>query len=173
LRRFKGLNIQTSSARLFENNSSPGGILTAPGEIKNSTAERLKADWEQNFSGKNVGRVAVLGDGLKYEKMALTAVEGQLIEQLKWSAEIVCSTFHVPPYKIGIKDFPARMDLQAMNVEYYSQSLQSLIEAAELCLDEGLNTGNGLGVEFDIEGLLRMDTCHSGHGGKGCGWRWH
>jgi phage portal protein BeeE len=29
----QGLNIQTSSARLFENNSSPGGILTAPGEI--------------------------------------------------------------------------------------------------------------------------------------------
>jgi HK97 family phage portal protein len=126
--------------------------------LRKSTAQRLKDDWEQNFSGKNVGRVAVLGDGLKYEKMALTAVEGQLIEQLKWSAEIVCSTFHVPPYKIGIKDFPARMDLQAMNVEYYSQSLQSLIEAAELCLDEGLNTGNGLGVEFDIEGLLRMDT---------------
>lgn len=154
----QGLNIQTSSARLFENNSNPGGILTAPGEIKRETAERLKGDWEQNFSGKNVGRVAVLGDGLKYEKMSLTAVEGQLIEQLKLTAEIVCSTYHVPPYKVGIGAMPTYNNIQALNVEYYSQCLQSLIEAAEVCLDEGLEMGQGIGTEFDIDGLLRMDS---------------
>ncbi len=154
----QGLNIQTGSVRLFQNNSTPGGILTAPGEIKKDTAERLKADWEQNFSGKNIGKVAVLGDGLKYEKMSLTAVEGQLIEQLKWTTEVVCSTFHVPPYKLGIGPVPTRNNIQALNVEYYTQSLHSLIEAAELCLDEGLEMAPSIGSEFDVDGLLRMDT---------------
>ncbi len=155
----QGLNIQTGSARLFENNSTPGGLLTAPGEIKKDTADRLKSDWEQNFSGNNVGRVAVLGDGLKYEKMSLTAVEGQLIEQLKLTAEIVCSTFHVPPYKVGIGPAPAAINnIQALNVEYYSQCLQVLIEAAELCLDEGLEMAPNIGTEFDQENLLRMDS---------------
>ncbi len=154
----QGLNIQTGSARLFENNSSPGGILTAPGAISEPTAQRLVAEWQQKFSGPNVGRVAVLGDGLKYEKMSLTAVEGQLIEQLKWSAEVVCSTFHVPPYKIGVGALPSYNNIQSLNVEYYSQCLQALIEAAELCLDEGLETGVNLGTEFDLDGLLRMDS---------------
>lgn len=154
----QGLNIQTSSARLFQNNSTPGGILTAPGEIKDTTAKRLKEDWEQNFSGKNIGRVAVLGDGLKYEKMALTAVEGQLIEQLKWTAEVVCSTYHVPPYKIGVGSLPSYNNVQALNVEYYSQCLQVLIEAIELCLDEGLEMAPDIGTELDLDNLLRMDS---------------
>ncbi|MEH2508688.1 HK97 family phage portal protein [Nitrobacteraceae bacterium AZCC 1564] len=154
----QGLNIQTNSIRLFENNSSPGGILTAPGEISDATAERLKTDWEENFSGKNFGRVAVLGDGLKFEKMALTAVEGQLIEQLKWTAEVVCSTFHVPPYKLGIGPMPTNNNVQALNLEYYTQALQSPIEAAELCLDEGLEMAADIGTEFDLDGLLRMDS---------------
>lgn len=154
----QGINIQNNSARLFANNSAPGGVLTAPGVISKVTADRLKDDWEQNFSGKNFGRVAVLGDGLKYEKMVLTAVEGQMIEQLKWTAEVVCSTFHVPPYKIGVGALPSYNNVQALNVEYYSQCLQSFIEAAELCLDEGLEMGPNIGTEFDLDGLLRMDS---------------
>lgn len=156
----QGLNIQSQSSRLFQNNAQPGGILTAPGHIENDTADRLKADWENRFSGSNFGRVAVLGDGLKFEKMSLTAVEGQLIEQLKWTAEVVCSTYHVPPYKIGVGATPSYNNVQALNVEYYTQCLQSLLEDAEACLDEGLGLGEqyGIGVEFDVDNLLRMDT---------------
>jgi phage portal protein BeeE len=33
-----------------------------------------------------------------------------------------------------------------------------LIEAMELCLDEGLATGETLGTELDIDNLLRMDS---------------
>ena len=154
----QGLNIQSNSAAFFGNRSQPGGVLTAPGAISSETAGRLKADWEANFSGANAGRVAVLGDNLKYERMALTAEESQLIEQLKWSAEVVCSTFHVPPYKIGVGQMPTFNNIQSLNVEYYSQCLQSLIEAAELCLDEGLECPVGTGTEFETKNLLRMDS---------------
>ena len=71
---------------------------------------------------------------------------------------MVCSAFHVPPYKIGVGPMPSYNNIQALNVEYYSQALQVLIESAELAMDEGLRTGEGLGVEFDVSDLLRMDT---------------
>jgi HK97 family phage portal protein len=154
----QGMAIQQSSAKFFKNASQPGGILTAPGAISDATASRLKNSWEQNFTGENAGRVAVLGDGLKYERLALTSVEAQLIDQLKWTADVVCSVFHVPTYKTGLGPMPTHVNIQALNVEYYSQCLQSLIEAAELCLDEGLECPMGLGTEFDIENLLRMDS---------------
>lgn len=154
----QGMNILANSATFFGNRSQPGGVLTAPGAIADETAVRLKTTWDTNFSGENSGRVAVLGDGLKYERMTLTAEESQLIEQLKWSAEVVCSTFHVPPYKIGVGQMPTYNNIQSLNVEYYSQCLQSLIEAAELCLDEGLECPTGTGTEFDVENLLRMDS---------------
>ena len=81
-----------------------------------------------------------------------------MVEQLKFTAEVVCSTFHVPPYKIGVGASPTATNVQALNLEYYSQCLQTLLEAAEVCLDEGLGTGDKLGTEFDIDNLLRMDS---------------
>lgn len=155
----QGINIQNQSLRLFSNNATPGGILTAPGHIPDDTVNRLKEEWDQKYGGANYGKTAVLGDGLKFEKMSLTAVEGQMLEQLKWSAENVCSTYHVPPYKIGVGAMPSYNNVQALNVEYYTQCLQSLIEDAESCLDEGLGLGEqfDLGTEFDVENLLRMD----------------
>lgn len=153
-----GLAIQGQATKFFQNGSQPGGILTAPGAISDETAARLKANWEANYSGENVGRVAALGDGLKYESMAVKATDAQLIEQLKWSADVVCSTYHVPPYKIGIGQMPSYNNVQALNTEYYSQCLQVLIESIELCLDEGLGMESDVGVEFDLDNLLRMDT---------------
>jgi HK97 family phage portal protein len=156
-----GLNAQKTSALLFENNSTPGGILTAPGEVSDVEEKRIKEEWEQRFSRINLGRVAVLSGGMTYQKMPLTAVETQMIEQLKWSAETVCSVYHVPPYKVGVDVLPRGFtNLQALNVEYYSQALQSHIEEIEELVDDALGIGEemGLGTEFDTENLLRMDS---------------
>jgi HK97 family phage portal protein len=154
----QGLAIQNDSTLFFQNGAQPGGVLTAPGAIAQETADRLKAYWDTNFAGKNSGKVAVLGDGLKYEAMKAKAVDTQLIEQLKWSAEVVCSTYHVPPYKIGVGTMPTYSNVQSLNIEYYSQCLQVLFESIELCLDEGLGMGENIGTEFDLDGLLRMDS---------------
>jgi HK97 family phage portal protein len=158
----QGLNIQNNSTKFFANSSRPSGMLTAPGKISDVTAARLKETWEQNYSGENVGRVSVLGDGLKYETMTMKATDAQLIEQLRWTGENVCSCYHVPPYMIGVGPAPTYNNIEALNQQYYTQCLQSLIEALELCLDEGLGLvdtpGRSYGVEMDLDGLLRMDT---------------
>lgn len=155
----QGTNIQRNSARLFANGARPGGILMAPGKINPEDAQRLKSHWETEFAaGKGASKIAVLGDGLKYQPLALTSEEAQLIEQLKYTAEVICSVFHVPPYKIGVGALPSYNNVQALNVEYYSQCLQAHMEAIEVCLDEGLGTGDVLGTEFDTDNLLRMDS---------------
>jgi len=155
-----GLNAQKASALLFENSSMPGGILTAPAEVSDQVAQSIKTKWEANFSKINLGRVAILDNGMKYEKIAMTNVEGQMVESLKWSAEVVCSVYHVPPYKVGVGALPSYNNVQALNVEYYSQALQSHIEEAEELLDHalGIGWGIGIGTEFDTETLLRMDS---------------
>lgn len=154
----QGLSIQNNSAMFFANGSQPGGILTAPGSIDQVTADRLKAHWDANYSGKNRGKVAVLGDGLKFEVMSAKATDSQLIEQLKWSAEVVCSTYHVPSFMVGVGQAPAYNNIEALNSQYYTQCLQIHLESIELCLDEGLGTGETLGTEFDLDQLLKMDS---------------
>ncbi len=156
-----GLSIQRNSANFFANGARPGGILTAPGRISEDNAKRLKARWQERYSGEDTGTVAIMGDGLTYVPMTMTAVDAQLIDQLKMSAEMICSVFHVPPFLLGLAELPARMPVEAINQQYYTQCLQILIESIELSLDEGLGLvnvpGRLYGCELDLDGLLRMD----------------
>lgn len=154
-----GLTIEGNQEGFFANNSTPGGVLTAPGSISPDTAGRLKEYWDANFTGENAGKVAVLGDGLTFAAMRMNAVDSQLLEQLRWSGEVVCATFHVPPFKVGLGTTPTYQNAEVLNQIYYSDCLQSLIEQFEACMDEGLGLdGTTRGVELDLKGLLRMDT---------------
>jgi HK97 family phage portal protein len=154
----QGLAIQHQSTRFFERGAKPAGVLSAPGHINDDTARRLKEYWESNYTGDNAGRTVILGDGLTYEQLVMNADDAQLIDQLKWTAETVCSAFHVPAHMVGIGQPPTYNNIEALNQAYYSQCLQSLIENIELLLDEGLELPKPYGTEFDLDDLLRMDT---------------
>lgn len=153
----QSLKMQNDSSTFFENGARPGGILTAPGAISDETASRLKAHWDANYSGNNSGKVAVVGDGLKFEQMRMSATDSQLIEQFKLTAEMICTAFHVPSSKVGITTSPTGTTAAQENQKYYSDCLQSLIEEYEACLDDGLALPTTYGVELDLDGLLRMD----------------
>ncbi|EFU3908173.1 phage portal protein, partial [Escherichia coli] len=49
-------------------------------------------------------------------------------------------------------------NVEALEQQYYSQCLQTLIESIELLLDEALETGENESTEFDVTTLLRMDS---------------
>lgn len=159
-------NIQRAGTRLAANGVRPGGIIVFPGKIPAEDAKRIKDTWQTEYAGAaGAAKLAILGEGAKFESLTMKAEDAQLIEQLKFTAEIVCSAYHVPPYKIGVGAQPTYNNVQALNVEYYSQCLQVHLEAIELCLDEGLGIGEGIaiqgnvyGTEFDVDNLLRMDS---------------
>jgi len=153
-----GNKIQNSSTYFFDNRALPGGVLSAPGTISDITATRLREEWQKNFGGANSGRVAVLGDGLKFEIMQMTAQQSQLEEQLKWTVEDVARAFHYPLFKLGGPVPALAGNIGALITTYYTDCLQSLIESLELCLDEGLDLPPGKGTELDLDNLLRMDT---------------
>lgn len=155
----QGLKIQNNSAQLFAKGSNLSGVLSAPAAISNEAAGRINAYWEANYAGPdNAGKVAVLGDGLHFEPMVMSAVDAQLSEQLKMSAEMICSCFSVPPYLIGIGSPPPNTNPQVLTLMYFEQALQASIENLEVLLTEGLELTPGMSVEFDLDALLRMDT---------------
>src|SRR5262249_51657557 len=102
----QGLTIQSTSARMFQHSSRPGGVITAPGGLPDAVAARIKTHWDTEYSGDKAGKVAVLGAGMQFSPVAFKAVDSQLVEQHKEIAIAVCSAFHVPPYKIGVGPMP-------------------------------------------------------------------
>jgi HK97 family phage portal protein len=160
----EALRIQENQAVFFGNGSQPGGVITAPGHIHQDTADRMKAYWDSAFTGANAGKVAVLGDQMDYKQMGVNANDAQLIEQLRWTAEDVCQAFGVPPYKINVGPPPNYSNIQALDLQYYSQCLQELMEGIEETWDFGVGLapdkidGQRMGVEFNRDDLLQMDT---------------
>lgn len=156
-----GRKIQVQSSTFFDNAAVPSGLLTVQGELSDEQATKWSKHWNENFTGANRGKVAILGGGLQYQSITQTAEQAQLIEQLKWTTEDVARAFGVPLYKINAGAMPTSNNVEALNVQYFQETLQALIEAIEICIDEALGLGTApnanLGTEFDLDVLLRMD----------------
>ncbi len=155
--------ISNTATRFFRNGARPSGLLTSDNEIDDVMAARLSKRWQENHGGLNLGKVAVMGSGLKFAAMAMNYVDAQVIEQLKWTGETIAGTLGVPAYMAGVGAAPLNNNVEALAQQYYSQCLQILIESIEECLDEGLGLldkkdGVRLGTEFDLDDLLRMDS---------------
>jgi HK97 family phage portal protein len=159
----QGLAIQNSATTFFTNGSRPSGLLVVPAGMTAPQLAQAKTDWETFNGPGNAGKVAVIAADIKYTQLTMNAVDAQLIEQLKWSAETVCSCYHVPPYMIGVGPPPPYANVEPLLQQYYSQCIQSLLTNFEKSLDEGLGIlepvgGTQYGTEFDIDDLIWMDT---------------
>lgn len=158
-----GLKIQVNSTHFFGNGSQPGGLLIAPTNITDEQAARLKTTWETNFTGSNAGKIAVIGNEMKYQPMSQPANDAQLPEQWLAASQAIADAFHVPFYLVG-GPMPNYNNIQAQNVQYFTQCLQPLTVSCEQVLDKGLGLspdridGKRYGTQFNVNDLLWMDS---------------
>jgi HK97 family phage portal protein len=157
----QGLNIRRNSDKFFSNGSKPGGVLSSPLPISQATADRIKAYWDENFKGDNIGKIAVLGDGLKYEAMAMSAEQSQLVEQLRFSDEDIARAFTMPLEKVNLAP-ESSTSVESVQRRYHADCLQRRLRKTEACLTHGLELpnvpGRVLEVWFERDDLLEMDT---------------
>ncbi len=102
----QGYHIQANSTSFFRNGGRPSGVIEIPGSITEENAKKLKSNWDSGYTGENAGKTAILSNGAKYNPTTFSPVDAQTVEQLKMTAEIVCSVFRVPAYKIGVDNLP-------------------------------------------------------------------
>jgi HK97 family phage portal protein len=155
----EGLAIQSGSTEFFENRSAPEGILTAPAGVTQAQVDAYQAAWK----ARSAGDIAVLAGELKYQPLGMSAHDAQLIDQLKMTAQQVCSAFGVPPYLVDIGDPPPYANFEPLLLKYHSQCIQSLATNFETSLDHGLGLderieGKQYGTEFDVDDLIWMDA---------------
>ena len=153
----KNMKIMRSATEFFANNAQPGGILTAPAGMTEDDAKAVQDYWAQNFQGANAGKVAIIGADMKFTPFAMKSIDSQMVEQMRYSDEQICQPFGVPPFKVGIGTIPSGLGVDGLNQLYYSDALQPHIEHMETLLDAGLSVAAPLGIELDLDPLLRMD----------------
>jgi HK97 family phage portal protein len=90
-----GLGAEKYGAKFFGDAAVPSGVLTSDQRIGDDQAERLQARWEQRHKGKR--RIAVLGDGAKFQAITIAPDEAQFIQTQKFSVATICRFYGVPP----------------------------------------------------------------------------
>lgn len=154
-----GTMAQDQQQKMFANGATPGGVLIFPGKLNEETAKKVQSIWNDQYSGDNKGKTAILGDGVKYERLGVPAEDAQLIEQLRFGAEMICSVFHMPPYKVNIGPVPSIGGLESLNQAYFADCLQARITAIQSVLDLSFDLdGTKSAFRFDLDSLILMDT---------------
>lgn len=96
------LAVDEFSARFFENDATPPGLLTHPQHFRDKeTREAFRKAWQQAQSGANRGKTAVLEDGMKYEKIGMTNADAQFLESKKYGVVDIARLFRVPLVLLG------------------------------------------------------------------------
>jgi len=169
-----GQLILSSTQKFFSNGARPGGILTAPQKITDDTAKRLREDWDANYSGNRSGKTAVLGEGLEYKSISMSAVDSQLIEQLRWSVEDVARVFRVPPFMIGDQSKVTYRNSEQLARTYLIGCLNYHLEGIVTEFNKLFEFGATMTMEFDLEYLLRteIDVRYAAHTASiNAGWK--
>jgi len=149
-----GWAIVNNSKAFFSNMSRASGVLTAPGKVSKETAERLSTKWRENFSQGNIGSVAVLGDGLKWDPLAMNAADAQLIDQLRWTIEDIARVFRVPLFMLGDLTKVTYRNSEQLARLYYQSTLQPQLESIELVFDKFFGFSRRTYSEFDVDAAL-------------------
>ena len=152
-----GLNIQNNVIGFFGNNSVPTGIITTPQPMEDEEAKLAQDRWNSRYSKRGDGGVSILSGGTTYQSVATTAADSQMLEHLKLSGEVVCSTFNIPAFKVGLGAAPSGT-VEYLNSIYYSDCLQHYIESIENLLNLDLDLPSNVYIEFDTKSLFRMDS---------------
>lgn len=152
-----GLAINQNSTAFFQNEARPSGVLSV-GAISEESADRLKAKWKEEFTKGGHGRIAVLKGEAKWQPLAMTAEEAQLIDQLKWVQSDIAQVYRVPLYKLGDLTKVTFRNAETLGREYLNACLVHYLEAIESRWDVSLNFPRNTWLEFDTSGMLRMET---------------
>ena len=95
------MGLEQQASRWMANGARPAGVLKSERKLSEQAAKRLKAQWEEFTAGiQNVGRTAVLEDGVDWKEMSLTSADLEFLAQRSFSVLEICRFYGVPAHKV-------------------------------------------------------------------------
>lgn len=160
---------RTATSSFWRRGARPGFALSHPAQLSQPAQLRLKAQWDQIAAGSDkTGVTVVLEEGMKPEKLDLTAEEAQYIETRKLNREEVVAAFDMPPPAVHILDRATfsniteqfrsvYRDTAAVPLNYFEAALEMQLRGS---VQEGRREpdfGDDVYAEFMLDEVLRGD----------------
>lgn len=157
-----GIALDEASGGLFENDSTPGGVILHPAKLSTEALNNLRTSWERRHKGPaNRRRVAILEEGMKWEQTGLPPEDAQLVQQRQLTPPEICRWFRVPPHKIGDLSRATFSNIEHQSIEFVEDTLRPWAERLESEVNIkcfGRNNTGTLETIIDLEERKRGDT---------------
>lgn len=153
------LGLEQQAARFMSNGARPSGVLQTDKKLSDATAKRLRDQWEALRAGiQNVGKTAILEEGLKWEQMQLTSVDLEFIAQRKFAIEDIARWYGMPLHKLGVAGEVGKLKLDQADQSYVNTTIMPDLDMWEQKFDQFFDLeAKGLQCDFDERRLLRAE----------------
>ena len=156
--------IDEAAARLFGKGLQSSGVLSSEKTLDETQRNDLQKIMEKFVGSNNAGKLMVLEAGLKFERLALSPVDAQMLENKRFSVEEICRWFGMPPIIIGHAAQGQTMwgsGVEQILIAWLTLGIDPLCDRIEARIRKQLirPTGNRRRyAEFNREALLQMDS---------------
>lgn len=152
-------SLASMQATLAGRNGQPSGILTSAAVLDEQARENLKQVWEEKFAPGKKGGIAVLENGWDFKTMAMTSVDGQVLESRRFQIEEIARAYRVLPLMIMQADKASTFaSVEQMSRMHVTHTLMPWVTRWEQALVRDVLAGDeALFFDFDETMLLRGD----------------
>ncbi len=163
---FSGARSADSAAsNMFERGAMPSGVLSTDKPLTGEQRQLAEKLLQERFVGSvNAGRPMLLDNGVKWEQLALSPEDTQMLESRKFSGEEICRIFGVPPAMVGYGDKASNwgtgkeVDILGFQKFTLRRRVKRIEKAIEKQLLSAADRAKGIKVGFNFEDLLRADS---------------
>jgi HK97 family phage portal protein len=153
-----GLAMEKYSSKFFSNDGTPGGVLEHPGELGKIAHDNLKADWEEKHTGlDNAHRIAILEEGMKWNRIGVTPEDAQMLESKKFQITEIARWFNMPPHLLKDLERATFSNIEEQSLEFVIYCLTPWLKRWEQQIQKDLISNKNFFAEFLVDALLRGD----------------
>ena len=157
----QGLDVQAAAGNILRNGAMPGGVLMHPANLSKPAQDRLTAKFEERHQGPdNIGRFAVLEEGMKFEQVGIPARDAQMLETRQFNVQEIARFYRIPPHKLGDLSRATFSNIEQQSIEYVVNTLTPWLVNIEQEISAKLLTEKEQAEffpEFLVDGQLRGD----------------
>lgn len=162
--------IQEASGKLYGSGLQASGVLSTQTTLDPTQRDDLQGIMEKFVGSSNAGKLMILEGGMQFNRLALSAVDAQLLESMKFvGVEEVCRWTGTPPIIVGHAAQGQTMwgtGVEQILLAWLTLGIDPLCDRIEARVKKQLirPTGNRRRYfEFNREALLQMDSEAKAH----------
>ncbi len=140
----------------FRRGARPEGIITSQVELAEDELKRLRAQFEELYSGvDNSHRVMILGADLDWKTLGVAPKDAEFLAQRRLSREEICAVFGVPPAVVGIYEYANYANAQLQRKLFWSETVLPKLRRIGDAINEQLaaKMDARLDVDFDASAV--------------------